>query len=97
MPLLNLSMSPNCVRLWVFALAVMPLAAETPTFSRDVAPILYKHCTSCHHANDIAPMALITYKDARPWAASIKDAILSRKCHRGRRIRRLATGRTIPV
>jgi hypothetical protein len=61
------------------ALAMLPLAAETPTFSRDVAPILYQHCSSCHHANDIAPMPLITYKDARPWAASIKAAVLSRK------------------
>lgn len=66
-------------RLLIFALAVAPLAAGTPTFSHDVAPILHKHCASCHHADDIAPMPLLTYKDARPWAASIKDAVLSRK------------------
>jgi cytochrome c553 len=52
--------------------------AET-TFTRDVAPLLYKHCASCHHANDIAPMALIAYNDARPWAAAIKEAVLTRK------------------
>jgi mono/diheme cytochrome c family protein len=61
------------------ALLTLPLAAETPTFSRDVAPILYQHCATCHHAGDIAPMPLVTYKDARPWAVSIKDAVLSRK------------------
>jgi hypothetical protein len=46
-------------------------ANVTPTFSRDVAPILYKNCTSCHRPGEIAPMSLLTYKDARPWARSI--------------------------
>lgn len=69
----------DMVRVLFGALLVTPLAAETPTFSRDVAPILYQHCATCHHAGDIAPMALMTYADARPWAASIKDAVLSRK------------------
>jgi cytochrome c553 len=55
-----------------------PVLAQT-TFSHDVAPILYKHCAACHHANDIAPMPLITYNDARPWAAAIKEAVLTRK------------------
>ena len=54
-------------------------AATTPTFTHDVAPILYEHCVSCHHAGDIAPMSLLTYKEARPWAAAIKEAVLSRK------------------
>ena len=49
------------------------------TFSRDVAPILYKHCVSCHHPNDVAPMSLLTYRDARPWAAAIKQAVLTGK------------------
>jgi mono/diheme cytochrome c family protein len=41
------------------------------TFSRDVAPIFYRNCTSCHRPGEIAPMSLLTYKDARPWAKSI--------------------------
>ena len=49
------------------------------TFTRDVAPILYKHCVECHHPNDIAPMSLITYAQAKPWAASIKEAVLLHK------------------
>ena len=64
---------------WLAALLGGPLCAAAPTFSRGVAPILYKHCVSCHHANDIAPMPLITYKDAKPWAAAIKESVLSRK------------------
>jgi hypothetical protein len=54
------------------------LAAEV-TFSHDIAPIFYKHCVSCHHPNDIAPMSLVTYRDARPWAAAIKQAVVTRK------------------
>lgn len=56
----------------------MTLASEV-TFNHDVAPILYSHCVSCHHPNDIAPMSLLTYKDARPWAAAIKEAVVTRK------------------
>jgi hypothetical protein len=48
------------------------------TFSRDIAPILYQHCVQCHHPGDIAPMSLLTYKDARPWAAAIREAVVSR-------------------
>ncbi|MBV9669874.1 MAG: hypothetical protein JOZ43_02865, partial [Acidobacteriales bacterium] len=48
------------------------------TFSKDVAPIFYKSCVTCHHPNDIAPMSLVTYKDARPWAAAIREAVVQR-------------------
>lgn len=53
--------------------------AGAPTFSRDVAPILYAHCVKCHHTGDIAPMSLLTYKEVRPWAAAIKQAVVTRK------------------
>jgi hypothetical protein len=52
--------------------------AAAPTFSKDVAPILYSKCVTCHRAGEIGPMALITYKDVRPWAASIKDKVANR-------------------
>ncbi|MGH9420783.1 MAG: hypothetical protein ACRD3J_12475, partial [Thermoanaerobaculia bacterium] len=47
------------------------------TFSHDVAPILYRHCVGCHHPGDIAPMSLLTYKEVRPWAAAIREAVLT--------------------
>lgn len=56
----------------------MVVSAGEPTFNRDVAPILYKHCAGCHHPDDIAPMSLLTYKEARPWAAAIKEAVVKR-------------------
>jgi len=49
------------------------------TFSKDVAPIFYKNCVVCHRPNDLAPMSLLTYKDARPWARSIKEKVATRE------------------
>ncbi|MDP6581349.1 MAG: hypothetical protein QF681_11890 [Vicinamibacterales bacterium] len=43
------------------------------TFTRDVAPILQRSCQVCHRPGSIAPMSLLTYADARPWARSIKQ------------------------
>lgn len=45
-------------------------SANTPTFNKDIAPIFYQHCVGCHQPNDIAPMSLLTYKEARAWAAA---------------------------
>lgn len=50
--------------------------APQVTYSRDVAPILYRRCTACHHPDDIAPMSLIDYKSVRPWAKAIREAVL---------------------
>ena len=53
-------------------------SAVAPTFSKDVAPILYKHCVSCHRPGEIGPMSLLTYQQARPYAQAITKAVLSR-------------------
>jgi len=49
------------------------------TFSKDVAPILQKSCQQCHRPGAIAPMSLVTYEDARPWARSIKQKVANRE------------------
>src|SRR5499427_6945064 len=49
------------------------------TFSKDVLPILQKNCQSCHRPGQVAPMSLISYKDARPWAKAIKTAVTTRQ------------------
>ena len=55
-------------------------AAEgTPTFTKDVAPILFENCVSCHRPNHLAPMSLMTYTDARPWARAVKAKVLARE------------------
>jgi hypothetical protein len=48
------------------------------TFTKDIAPILFKNCAGCHRPGDIAPMSLLSYKEARPWARSIKEKVLTR-------------------
>ncbi len=48
------------------------------TFTRDVAPIFYTRCVECHRPGEIAPMPLLTYDDARPWAKSIKEKVVGR-------------------
>src|SRR5687768_1966472 len=54
-------------------------AAAPPTFSKDIAPILYEKCASCHRAGEIAPMTLMSYEDARPWAKAIKAKVVARE------------------
>jgi hypothetical protein len=49
--------------------------AESPTFSKDIAPIFYKNCVGCHRPGQIAPMSLLTYAEARPFARSIRTRI----------------------
>src|SRR5215208_2049310 len=51
--------------------------AATPTFAKDVAPILYKNCATCHRPGDIAPMSLLRYEEARPWAKSIREQVVT--------------------
>src|SRR6267154_621736 len=53
--------------------------ASPVTFSKDVLPILQKNCQGCHRPGEVAPMSLLTYKDARPWAKAIKNAVVSQK------------------
>ena len=48
------------------------------TFARDVAPIFYKNCAECHRPGEAAPMSLLSYKDARPWARSIKEKVVTK-------------------
>jgi hypothetical protein len=56
-----------------------PAAAEgVVTFTKDVAPILQRSCQECHRPNAIAPMSLLTYQEARPWAKAIKEKVATR-------------------
>jgi len=49
------------------------------TFSKDVAPIFQAKCQSCHEPGSIAPMSLIKFEEARPWAKSIRTRVSSRQ------------------
>ena len=74
---------------WIGAFLVAGLGAvdqyapkppsTVPTYTKDVAPILFKNCTTCHRPGEIAPMSLMTYPDVRPWAKAIRDEVADRK------------------
>jgi mono/diheme cytochrome c family protein len=50
-------------------------ASNSVTFAKDVAPIFNNNCVQCHRPGEIAPMSLLSYKEARPWAKSIKEKV----------------------
>src|ERR1044071_1052785 len=54
-------------------------AAGSVTFNKDVAPIFYAKCAECHRDGEVAPMSLVTYKESRPWAKSIREKIIKRE------------------
>src|SRR5262245_39872326 len=49
------------------------------TFTKDVAPIFFKNCAECHRAGEAAPFSVISYKDVRPWAKSIREKVVNRE------------------
>jgi hypothetical protein len=63
------------------ALAALACAAraQTPTFYRDVLPILQNRCQECHRPGEMAPMALRTYAETRPWARAIREQVATGK------------------
>jgi hypothetical protein len=46
-------------------------AAPGPTYSKDIAPIMYENCTGCHRAGEVAPFTLQSYADAKKRAKQI--------------------------
>src|SRR6187455_3830836 len=54
-------------------------AKTTPTFTKDIAPIFQEKCEACHRPDSMAPMSLMTFAEARPWARSIKARVADRQ------------------
>jgi hypothetical protein len=62
--------------------AVAAMAATNPsaaTFNKDVLPIMQKRCQACHRPGEAAPMSFLNYRETRPWAKAIREAVLTRK------------------
>jgi len=53
--------------------------ADTPTFYKDVLPILQTNCQTCHRPGEVAPMSLLTFEQTRPWAKAIQKAVMTRQ------------------
>src|ERR1043165_4574157 len=65
----------------VLGASALAIAAPkpTPNFTKDVAPILQNRCQGCHRPGEAAPMPLLTYQEARPWAKAIREAVVLRR------------------
>ena len=84
-PQRRLAVSGLVMAVVMAAVAMMPAVAAAQsaasnevTFTKDVAPILYDSCVVCHRAGEMAPMALTTYAEVRPWARAIKERVVAR-------------------
>ncbi len=53
--------------------------ADDPTYSADIAPILFDKCASCHNPDGIGPMSLLDYEQVRPWAGLISLKVQARE------------------
>src|SRR5881409_3580117 len=60
------------------AFAGVALNTATVTFARDIAPIVFEHCASCHRPGEAAPFSLLTYDDVRRRAHQIEEVTRSR-------------------
>jgi len=54
-------------------------AGSVPTFAKDVAPIVFNNCASCHRQGEVAPMTFTSYEEVRPWAKVIREKVRTRE------------------
>jgi Copper type II ascorbate-dependent monooxygenase, C-terminal domain len=52
--------------------------AASITFTKDVAPIIFNKCANCHRPGEVAPMALTSYQEVRPWSKAIREEVVER-------------------
>jgi len=60
------------------ALCLLPFAAQAQTFTKDVAPIVFDACVSCHRAGGPGPFPLTTYDEVRRRATQIAEVTRTR-------------------
>jgi len=63
----------------MFVSAASNRPSAPATYTKDVAPILQRSCAVCHRPGEVAPMPLLTYKQVRPWARSIREMVTERR------------------
>ncbi|HEY1340610.1 MAG TPA: cytochrome c [Bryobacteraceae bacterium] len=59
-------------------LAAADASTSSPTFAKDIAPIMNRRCVECHRQGEATPMAFTSYKEVRPWAKAIRERVLTR-------------------
>src|ERR1700678_3226354 len=60
------------------ALSAVAFAAPAPPFYKDVLPVLENNCQGCHRPGEPGPMSFMSYESTRPWAKSIRQAVVSK-------------------
>jgi len=73
-----------CFALALTILTTARTAAHDPittkvTWSKEISRIVERRCAGCHRPDGAAPMALVTYEQARPWLRAIKEQVVSRR------------------
>jgi Tfp pilus assembly protein PilF len=53
--------------------------ASTPTFTKDVAPIIWSRCAGCHRPGAVGPFSLITYDDVKRRATIVARVTAARQ------------------
>lgn len=59
-------------------LAPALLSAEEVTFNKQIAPIIYNNCSSCHRPGEAAPFSLLSYADVQKRGKTIAAATAAR-------------------
>ncbi len=69
----------TCLALLAPAASAHDVITTKLTWSREISRIFYRSCAGCHHEGGAAPMPLVKFEEARPWAVAIKEEVLSRR------------------
>jgi hypothetical protein len=56
----------------------LPSPGEEITFARHIAPILWRNCAGCHRPGEVAPFALLSYRDAAKRAEFLREVTTAR-------------------
>ena len=72
------SLATSCLLIPALGAAHEPITTKL-TWTQEISRIVYKHCAGCHREGGAAPMSLIAYDEARPWAKAIRDEVLERR------------------
>ena len=76
--LMVLSSTPGITRDSEVAAQAPQPPATAPTWTKDVAPIYYRACVSCHRPGDVGPFSLMTFGEARAVAKITRPAVADR-------------------
>src|SRR5438034_922053 len=61
-----------------FVVVVLAAAGAAPSYHKDVAPILQRHCQDCHRPGQVAPFALLSYEQARKRSSDLARVVSER-------------------